>query len=360
MSNKTVYTLIAAALLFGAIKGFNNVSFLSPRTANNLQQIDWKNADLRPYQRGDLENDPEQSEFAEKQRNFKIAKAGTFSNQEIGAKKLANPVVAKADTKDKKKKKKKKKKELAKSLPGSPFGRQPSQKATDKNQSAANDFNPPPSAMPAAMPAPMDDEEKSFEEWSKLLLARPDKVLVDKFIREFQSNLVTANVYYAVLDLMFQENDPRYKELAVRAAGAFTSLQSYDFLLMVVSKEPNTRAANQAQSNLYDYSSPMALQVLQTILATRASDETALTYALNSLESSTLKFLTRSEGAAEQPVAAERHYKRMYLSFVGPLKNIISLHANNNFATIARRTLERIQGTQTAVEIEDPTVVADN
>lgn len=357
MSQRSLYLLIAVALLFGAIKGLKNVSFLSPRSAQKLQQIDWKNADFRPYQRTNLEDDPVEVEAAQN-RNFKLSKTDAFSNTEIGAaKKNANPVVAKADTKDKKKKKKKKK-PLAKGKPGSPFSKDIAQKPSAQRGISDTSFNPPPSgaaAMP--VPEPQNDEEKSFEEWARLLLARPNKQLTDRFIREFQSNLVTPNVFYAILDLMFQEKDPAFKELAVRAAGAFTSIQSYEFLLMVISKEPSGAVTTAAQKQLYEYEQPSALHVLQVILTTRLSDETALTYALQSLESSISKYLLRANENNNEPDQV-RNYKQFYLTFVNPLKAIIEAHADNNFGAMARRSLERIQSNQTIANIDDPSVVA--
>jgi len=110
MSNKTLFTILGIALLFWAVKGFKSADQLAARNAGRLQQIDWRTADERPYVRADLEDDPEETAYKEKQSKFKLASANTFATNEVGAKKPAAAAAVIVKIRKKKRRRRKRKK----------------------------------------------------------------------------------------------------------------------------------------------------------------------------------------------------------------------------------------------------------
>jgi len=211
-------------------------------------------------------------------------------------------------------------------------------------------MNPPSVGAPPADlgQQPPLEEQKSFEYWENLLLPKANEVLVDRFIRDFQSNLVTSDVFYAIINLMYQKDDPAFKGLAVRAAGSVARIESYNFLIGVLSKEKNgSSTANAAQKELYQYDLPIALHVVYQVL-TGLHDVVAVGYAVLALDSSTTKYLKPSP---------KNTYARLYTIFVGPLQKVIAGFAGDaGIIDPARRALARIQGSQIQNPAQPPVV----
>jgi hypothetical protein len=270
--------------------------------------------------------------------------------------------VAKATTKDKKKKKKKKK--FARKLPPpNPLSNQPAAASPkDGGRNRSGDGLDYVAGGAPAIPEPeLNDENKAFEEWRNLLMARPDVVLMDRFIREFQSNLVTANVFYAILDLMIQDKNPKFHELAVRGAGAVTTLQSFDFLVSAIHSLPSgSIAANHAQNELYEYDSPMAIPVIHTILTARAGSADVVLLAVQSLDRSTQNYLERAPATPPNTPPNTNSNLILYRGLLPTLENILNQYAGQReIAEPARRAVDRIRARfgQSLADLTNPAVV---
>lgn len=340
MRNKLLLLIVGIFVIMWLNDGLQRFHIFTPRT-ENMQKLDWRNADLRPYQRAGIENDPEETQDR-RRSTMRLSKVAGMINGERGVKK-ANPVVAKANTKDKKKKKKKKKKTAEKGRLNDPMVLRPPTQNNQRN-AVANTYDPyvGTTGSAPAMPEPQNDEEKSFEEWRNALLGgEPNVEAVNRFIRGFQSNLVTANVFYAILDEMMKKDDVRFRELAVRAAGSVTTMQSYNFLLAVLENEPaGSSAGSAADRELFEYESPSALYVLLSVIMTGTSDTRGLLYAVQSLDRSTSRYLTNPNQNPNSPRATQT---TIFRGFITPLENLLTQVTDTAITEPARRALQRIQ-----------------
>lgn len=214
-----------------------------------------------------------------------------------------------ADDKTKKKKKKKKKKgntEFSNIAQSEPEAIDTDLAKNSKDKKTA-DLEPVfyTEPLPVAQPAPAEEKKVpvTYEDWAQLVLGRPQPENVSKLVQYFNTNIVNAEVFYALLTAMSQENNPQQKLLAVGAAGKASNPRSFSFLVEVIRSEPqNSPIANEANTTLASYQELTKMDDLKSVMQTYAEDDQIILVAAQTLDASTLKYIEQRRGpSAENP-----------------------------------------------------------
>src|SRR5690606_28647001 len=112
-----------------------------------------------------------------------------------------------------------------------------------------------------------------FEDWAKLILGQPNRAEVLRMIEFYQSNLITAEVFYGILAAMFETNNENQQLLAVEAAGSMASPSSFVFLMSALkSIRSGTPIANAVTMRLNNYQSVGNVSHLRPVLDNHLED----------------------------------------------------------------------------------------
>lgn len=204
----------------------------------------------------------------------------------------------KNDSEEGKKKKKKKKKsarELAELNKKNKETTDPSEKkdlTKEKSTDADNDADMSRNSQGGTILAqPQEDENKlpvSFEDWAKLILGTPNIQNVTKLISFFQSNMVTSEVFYGLLNAMMEESNPEQHNLAVFAASQVQNANSFKFLVDVLKSETQgTSIGNKINQHLNAYQSLGSVIALNSALINSLNDPVTVQIAITILDRST-------------------------------------------------------------------------
>ena len=199
----------------------------------------------------------------------------------------------KADEDKKKKKKKKKKKEAAGEVPQDQTEESEEKPTDDEAAAPAEVAGAGPGAGPAAPQAINDGNPHTFEEWKAFLLAQPNFDRLSKFIREFQTGNMKAEVFYKVVDALLADPRIKMKEYGVIALAGTPSTRSFSGLVNVLHSESDDRVRGQADGYLKMYGQPKNLRFLANVIASNSKSATQME-AIRIIKSS-------AESYAQQP-----------------------------------------------------------
>ncbi|MCC7405860.1 MAG: hypothetical protein IT288_15780 [Bdellovibrionales bacterium] len=161
------------------------------------------------------------------------------------------------------------------------------------------------------------NEPPSAEEWLRRVLARPSLEETTELIRQFQSNLITAEVFYHVVEQMLQDPQERMRELGIVAANSTPSYRSFTMIAQFLTDEPyGSPVRSKASQALDRYTNLAFLNVLEAVMRSQ-EDPGVREKALSLLVDSARKNLAKTTpptppptpgGQAVQPNPLVRRY----------------------------------------------------
>lgn len=173
--------------------------------------------------------------------------------------KAGNKAVAKKDDKTKKKDDKKKKKKKKKTVEGKP--EDPTTPESDDESDSDDDVAASGSGKIAEMangalvppPPRNNDIPESQREWEVQVLTEPDFKATEKLVKFYQSNMVSAEIYYNVVRQMLDDKRAKMRQLGLVALGATPSAQSFVELALFSQDESLPALKTQAQGYMIRY-----------------------------------------------------------------------------------------------------------
>ncbi len=192
-----------------------------------------------------------------------------------------------------------------------------------------------------------DDAFASAEEWMRKLLSRPNLTETKRFIDHYNKALVSAEVFYKVVNAMLADSRAQMKQLGVLCLGSTPSVLSFQMLAQVIKSERSgTPPQKDAEGFIEKYKEIARLTLLERILrASTGSFSTVL--ATKTLEASATKNLTAQ--AQQQPpppggaAAPVRNYTANYQRFV-PILTALGKSGDAAIKNQAAITLNTLNG----------------
>lgn len=348
--NKGLLLAIAAFILVGFgvefIKGFQD---LGTREGNRLEASDFANVGGRNFVRASRDGDNSYAVNTNKS-GFKL------SGIENGMGEYdANGPKAKGKGKGKLKKKKKKKKKKAKKKSAKGTSEYAvevyeERKRPDTNSSADSTNDNTGSYTPFAEE---ENDTSEYDKWANLLLVRPDRSETLNFISEYQSARIQVATFYQLVNEMFAKDIDEFKSLAILAAGAAPSMQSYNFLTDVYTGDSASNIKSQASAELRDYNSMQYLWIPRSVLDNlQSQDPIRAQIAATSIDLASASYLTpRPSRASSSDTQAEpaapgvrTEYKSYFTSMLPALELALERYRNSpEVATPLTNALNRIK-----------------
>lgn len=241
---------------------------------------------------------PTKTEFDKKTLDAKAAKKKTDDEWE----EVIDPKTGKKVRRKKKKdeKKEEKKEDVAKTKVAPPLPPPPAKDDIGAALEAAVATGGLPTAAPGV--SKNTSPFKSLEEWERLLLAHPDLTETRIFLRDFQANLVTADIFYKISQLMVADSRLEMKQLGVLCLGTTPSVLSFQ-LLAGVQKQERVGSAerSQVEALLNQYGTLNRLPLLEKVL--QGSDTYSQTVAALTLDSAAKQLLATPNPNPNGPTA---------------------------------------------------------
>lgn len=215
----------------------------------------------------------------------------------------------------------------------------------------------------APLPVKPDDVFADLQEWERRLLTHPDLKATQLFIQQYQQGLVSADIFYKIVQMMVADSRTEMKQMGVLCAGTNISYLSFQILAGVAKKERiGTPLRNSVDEALNHYSSLANLQILKKILAANSDPFTTLT-ALQRLDRSVQTNLIQAPPVNGQPAAltaATAANVSKYQDFLGVLQGLLTARdvAVNDEARITIADLQVRLGTTPPGTSPTPSVPA--
>lgn len=336
---------------------------------SQLARLDISGFDVKPYQRGDIENDRDAQAFLARAKAYRLAGAGTHKPSargglmNIAAAKKAP--LAKKDPKKEALEKKKKAAALAKRkkalaarraragvardyAQGASVYSEASDRRPSQNEITPNTFSSGTASQAAADTAQNEKNEKDLAYWKQLLLSAPNAANTTQFIRAFQKNEISEEIFFAIVQLMYEQKTQEFQLLAIEAAGSVSNIRSFDFLVAALADQSQgSPVAAAAEREIGEYASLNSIFVIKQVLSGRTQDEGKILFATLALDSSTEDYLTAGAGATSSLTPIQQ---QVFISFIPVLENVLSLYPQNpQVAQAGQRALERIKGIEPVV-----------
>ncbi|MCB0367346.1 MAG: hypothetical protein H6624_10995 [Bdellovibrionaceae bacterium] len=119
---------------------------------------------------------------------------------------------------------------------------------------------------------PNKEEVPNADEWVRRVLARPSLEETTEMIKYYQSNLITAEVFYYVVEQMFADSQERMRELGIMAGNATPSYRSFTILAQFLQDEPfGSSLRTKANQALDRYTQLAYLNVLESVMRSQES-----------------------------------------------------------------------------------------
>jgi hypothetical protein len=249
------------------------------------------------------------------------------------------------DPKTGKKVRRKKKKEAKKEEKKDEVAKKPElpKKPKEEIAAAVDEAIANPGGMAQAEPDRPHEGFSSLEDWIKALLTHPDLKETKFFISQFQQNLVGADIFYKITQMMLEDSRPEMKTLGVLCAGTNVNVMSFQLLAQVYKHERSGSPLHtQIDQLLNQYADPRNLPVLEKVL--RGGDAYSATLAAQRLDALFTRILAQKTPPTANPSTqntAAANASR-YSRFVGVLQNLAQNH-DAGLSDQARRALTDLQ-----------------
>lgn len=149
-----------------------------------------------------------------------------------------------------------------------------------------------------------DSPYADLEEWKRRLLNSPDAAETRRFIEHYKNNLVTADIFYKIVNMMVEDSRPQMQELGVLCAGLTPSVASFQVLIEVIKAERSgSSVRTYSESFMTRYSDLNNLHVLERIL-TAPTSSFAGVKAAERLDASAAIYLSPSKNKPSRTSAS--------------------------------------------------------
>lgn len=292
-------------------------------------------------------------------QQFLLANSGSTSFNEEKAKKKEEKCDEKNPKLDPKtgqpipcKKKKKKDKEEKKDVPPPPPAKE-AQTHADIDATMVHALASGELPQPIVNRVSPKNQPNSLEEWIRILLNTPDLDETKRFIDAYQRNLVTADIFYRVTEMMIEDSREDMRKLGVLCAGlGGTSVQSFALLAQLVNAERSGSSARQsAEAYLARYGDINNLTILRRVMSAPPHGYTAVIATLK-LDASANRYLNikdvtaSASGPASQAatarIAAARRSATYFQAFV-PVLQGLRKSSDGSVKSQATATLSNLQ-----------------
>ncbi len=205
----------------------------------------------------------------------------------------------------------------------------------------------------------------TYQEWAQLILPAPSPKNVQMLVEYYKSGMVSAEIFYNILDALIAERNPQQQHLAVSAAGEAPSAQSFNFLVQVEKAPPSAQLGSQAQTELNSYEALGTVGLLRTVMTTYLTDAATIQIATAVLQSSVTMYIANrapaaagstgstgtTTGATAATTSATTHaaLARAYTGFPIVLEQVINTYKGN--ATIANAAQQSLMLINTIVPV---------
>lgn len=221
--------------------------------------------------------------------------------------------------------------------------------------------------MPQPQAQKADDGFKTLEDWERRLLNTPDSAETKRFIDKYKQNLVTADVFYRITQMMLDDSREDMKRLGVMCAGQTPSTTSFDMLATLIKKESSGSAPRKdAEDYVARYADLSNVRILEallrapsantytTVLATLKVGDAAKRY-LNIPSTNTTTSSTPATNSANTTaqIAAVKRNATYFQRFLGILQDL-SRNSDSSVKTQASSTLSNIQSLLASVQQQQP------
>ena len=189
--------------------------------------------------------------------------------------------------------------------------------------------------------AKKDDQSDTLEAWQKRLLGAADLSETKVFIDRYQKGLVTADVYYQIVEQMVADSRDDMKQLGIMCAGVTPSVISFQILAKVESGLPSDSTVRaSAETYLAHYSDLTYLGILARVLRTPASDYSTVA-ATQRLDTSAQRYLRLSTAtpANTKSIARVALYFQPFVAILTGLEK----STNTTLAYQSKRALTDVQ-----------------
>jgi hypothetical protein len=130
------------------------------------------------------------------------------------------------------------------------------------------------------LPPPPNRADTPFadlEEWKRRLLTQPDASETRTFIDHYKNNLVSADIFYKITQMMIEDSRPEMKELGILCAGSTPSSMSFTLLAEVHNTERSgSSTRTYADGFLGQYANAGNLNILQQVMQSPADGSVAI------------------------------------------------------------------------------------
>ncbi len=358
MIKKRYIVLLIVFFAFGAlIEGMKKIADLSVEEQNRATLVSFRNYDLinpfyvaeRIHQK--ILKKGRRTEDQKARSGMKISRVSPSLPEQYDSSEghrvaeKAKPDEAAAEAKKKKKKKKKNargldkkndtKKEEVVELP-SP------ENDVDESDAEEDTTSGGDSNLVVVEPTPTTAEETklpvTFDDWSKLVLGKPNPENVNKLVEFYNNNMVSAEVFYALLTAMMQESNPEQKGLALNAAHRTPSSGSFLFLVDILKEgAPSDDLTAQINEYLTSYEAIDRIVHLNPVLRQRLSDAFTVQVAVTLIDRSIQQFLESRDPSAELFSGSLSEASQDGETFAGESASLSSLASSsaNEMTTLA-------------------------
>lgn len=196
----------------------------------------------------------------------------------------------------------------------------------------------------------------SAEDWMARLLEKPDAKETRRFIQAYHSNLVTAAVFYKIVELMIADQRVEMKQLGVLCLSQTPSVHSFELLAQMQEHERLDSDLGVAINRAVDqYAQLENLRILEKILSSDAGYTTVLAARKVYAAANTYLTATDPSGTATGTPAPTQDPNnpqiysvstnaQYFTRFLDLLSNLVSTSKDRSVAEEAQRTLTELQG----------------
>lgn len=175
------------------------------------------------------------------------------------------------------------------------------------------------------------NNQTTYQEWVHLLLPSTSQAVVAKFVQYYQRGLVTLKVFYQLLSEMDSEPSSNEQLLAIYAANAAPSSESFLFLVNALKAAGNnTSVISTGYQYIDSYQSLSLVPILKQVFAQSIEDETVVQIAASVLNMSTSTYLGVRTPSSAASTVSSTDVVRAYAGFVPVIETVINVYSKNS------------------------------
>lgn len=185
----------------------------------------------------------------------------------------------------------------------------------------------------------------SLQEWQQRLLTTPNPAETKAFIQAYRSNLVTADIFYKITEMMLKDQRSDMQLLGIDCASASQNLVSFQLLAAAdAAAADGSNVKSHADSALAVYSQLKNLTILQRVLSSSVQNQTTV-LATQMLDAAAKTYLNPSSTSVPttDPSGSSTTKNAPYFKPFIPILNTLVRSTNSQVAYQATQTLNLLE-----------------